>query len=184
MKHSKKLAVAVALITTAAALAGLGYAKSDRGANFERQRPSLVYSDDKVPPIPRAFYDFNVTEPGTFRDFLWVVDSTYDLLISKGVAPSRIHFVVSLRGLTVAYATEGFGQGDPALEAVGEEIRGYLASLQAKGVHIEACLISCQWVGVDPSSLFTGVEVIDNAFAASIWYQNHKFAVIPVHELP
>jgi hypothetical protein len=37
------------------------------------------YSDEVAPSYPLAFYDMNVTTPETMRDFLWVIDSTYDL---------------------------------------------------------------------------------------------------------
>ncbi|MCI0508236.1 MAG: DsrE family protein [Gammaproteobacteria bacterium] len=141
------------------------------------------YYNESVPPQPKAFYDINLTNPVTMRDFLWVIDSTYDLLIQKGTPPAKIQFVVSLRGLSVAFATNEFGMGTPD-EQVGIEIRGYLNSLLDKGVRIEACIISCEWVGVDPADLLAGVIVIDNAFASSIWYQTKGYALIPIHQLP
>lgn len=141
------------------------------------------YFDDSVPPQPKAFNDINLTSAATMRDFLWVIDSTYDLLINKGAPPARIKFVVSLRGLSVAFATEGYGIGTSD-ELVGEEIRGYLNTLLDKGVRIEACIISCVWVGVNPDDLLDGVLVIDNAFASSIWYQTKGYALIPIHQLP
>jgi len=141
------------------------------------------YYDESVPPQPKAFYDVNLTNPATMRDFLWVIEATYDLLIEKGAPPAKIKFVVSLRGLSVAFATNGFGIGTPD-EELGKEIRGYLNSLLDKGVRIEACIISCVWVGVDPDDLLEDVLVIDNAFASSIWYQTKGYALIPIHQLP
>jgi intracellular sulfur oxidation DsrE/DsrF family protein len=101
-------------------------------------------------------------------------------MIEKGVSARKIKFVVSLRGLSVAFVTDEFLTYDP----VGQEIRGYLDSLMSKGVRIEACIISCQWVGVAPDTLKDGVLVIDNAFASSIFYQRRGYALIPVHQLP
>src|SRR5512138_1326547 len=66
------------------------------------------YTGQKAPAFPRAFYDMNVTSPQTMRDFLWVIDSTYDLLLSQGAATQRIKFVISLRGLSVAFATKSY----------------------------------------------------------------------------
>ena len=150
------------------------------GANEGRGRPVGDYSDAVAPQTPFAFYDINVTKPETMRNFLWVIDSTYDLLISKGVQPCKIKFVVSLRGLSVSFVTDDFLANDP----VGQEIKGYLDSLLAKGVRVEACQISCDWVGTDPATLQDGVLVIDNAFASSIWYQRKGYALVPVTELP
>lgn len=138
------------------------------------------YSDAVAPQSPSAFYDINVTRPETMRNFLWVIDSTYDLLISKGVKPCKIKFVVSLRGLSVSYVTDEF----LANNLVGREIKVYLDSLLSKGVRVEACKISCDWVSVDPAALQAGVLVIDNAFASSIWYQRKGYALVPVTELP
>ena len=104
-------------------------------------------------------------------------------MIDKGVPPAKIKYVVSLRGLSVAFATRGFGIGTPD-EQVGIQIREILNSLLDKGVRIEACIISCIWVGVDPDDLLDGVLVIDNAFASSIWYQTKGYALIPIHQLP
>ncbi len=142
------------------------------------------YTGESAPLFPQAFYDVNVTSPQTMRDFLWVIDSTYDLLLSQGAPARRIKFVVSLRGLSVAFATQDFGLGDPANEPLGVEIRQYLSTLRSKGVRIEACQISCDWVGVDASTLDAAVLVIDNAFASSIWYQTRGYALIPIHQLP
>jgi intracellular sulfur oxidation DsrE/DsrF family protein len=141
------------------------------------------YYDESVPPQPKAFYDINLTNPGTMRDFLGVIDLTYDLLINKGAPSEKIKFVVSLRGLSVKFATNGFGIGTPD-EQVGMEIRDLLNTLLDKGVRIEACIISCVWVGVDPQDLIDGILVIDNAFASSIWYQTKGYALIPIHQLP
>lgn len=141
------------------------------------------YYDESVPPQPKAFYDVNVTSPATMRDFLGVIDMTYDLLIGKGAPPAKIKFVVSLRGLSVAFATYNYGMGTPD-EQVGIEIRNLLNTLLDKGVRIEACIISCVWVGVDPADLLDGVLVIDNAFASSIWYQTKGYALIPISQLP
>ena len=141
------------------------------------------YYDESVPPQPKAFYDVNLTNPATMRDFLGVIDMTYNLLIEKGAPSAKIKFVVSLRGLSVAFATREFGMGTPD-EQVGIEIRSVLNTLLDKGVRIEACIISCIWVGVDPADLLDGVLVIDNAFASSIWYQTKGYALIPIHQLP
>ncbi len=142
------------------------------------------YTGQRAPLLPQAFYDVNVTNPQTMRDFLWVIDSTYDLLVSQGAPRHRIKFVVSLRGLSVAFATQTFGVGDPVNEQVGIEIRQYLSTLAGKGVRIEACEISCNWVNVDPTTLDSHVLLIDNAFASSIWYQTRGYALIPIHQLP
>ena len=158
------------MIVLLLSISGLAFADSD-------------YYDESVPPQPKAFYDINLTSPASMRDFLWVIDETYNLLITKGAPPAKIKFVVSLRGLSVAFATNDFGVGTPD-EQVGMEIRGYLNSLLDKGVRIEACIISCIWVGVDPDDLLDGVLVIDNAFASSIWYQTRGYALIPISQLP
>ncbi|WP_455219268.1 hypothetical protein [Kaarinaea lacus] len=144
------------------------------------------YYDESVPPQPKAFYDINLNTPGSMVDFLWVIDETYNLLISKGTPPAKIKFVVSLRGLSVAFAEKDFGLVEPYTdyEEEGIAIRGYLDSLLGKGVRIEACIISCLWVGTDPANLFDGIVVIDNAFASSIWYQTKGYALIPIHQLP
>lgn len=146
------------------------------------QAGSDYYNED-VPPKPKAFYDVNVTSPYTMRDFLGVIDATYDLFISKGAPPSKIKFVVSLRGLSVAFATNDFGMGGPD-EQVGLDLRLLIDSLLSKNIRIEACIISCIWVGVDPNDLVEGVVVVDNAFASSIWYQTKGYALIPIHQLP
>ncbi len=138
------------------------------------------YSDAIAPQTPWAFYDINVTTPETMRNFFWVIDSTYDLMIAKGVRPNKIKFVVSLRGLSVSFVTDDFLANNP----VGQEIKVYLDSLLAKGVRVEACQISCDWVGTDPDTLQDGVLVIDNAFASSIFYQRKGYALVTVTDLP
>jgi intracellular sulfur oxidation DsrE/DsrF family protein len=183
MKMFQKLLATVGVLGLVVATMGNGDARAKSGA-----APNLVdlgeYTGETAPLFPRAFYDVNVTNPQTMRDFLWVIDSTYDLLISQGANAHRIKFVVSLRGLSVAFATQDYGIGDPQNEQVGIEIRQYLESLNAKGVRVEACQISCNWVGVDATTLHDTVLVIDNAFASSIWYQTHGYALIPIHQLP
>ena len=136
------------------------------------------YYDESVPPQPKAFYDINLTNPGSMVDFLWVIDETYNLLISKGAPPAKIKFVV--------FAEKDFGLVEPYkdYEEEGMAIREFLDSLLSKGVRIEACIISCLWVGTDPENLVDGVVVIDNAFASSIWYQTKGYALIPIHQLP
>lgn len=135
--------------------------------------------DNSVPAIPKAFYDINLTQPTTMLDFLGVIDSTYDLLVIKGAPPQKIKFVISLRGLSVAFATNNYEVG-----GIGDDIRAVLVSLLNKGVRVEACIISCIWVGVNPSDLLNGVVVVDNAFASSMWYQTRGYALIPIHQLP
>lgn len=138
------------------------------------------YTNDSAPRSPKAFYDINVQQPEMLRDFLWVIDVAYDNLIAKGVPAHKIKFVASLRGLSVAFVTEDFLANDP----VGQEINGHLTSLLSKGVRVEACIISCQWVGVDPEALQEEVVVIDHAFVSSIFYQRRGYALIPIHQLP
>ncbi len=142
------------------------------------------YTDSDAAQFPYAFYDINVTTPETMRNFLGVIDSTYDLLISKGVKAKNIHFVVSLRGMSVAFATETFSKPDGDNPDLGVQIRGYLDSLTSKGVRIEACAISLDWVSVSAESLVDQIVVIDNAFAAAVWYQRRGFALVPITELP
>ena len=149
-------------------------------ASAQVKAPSWAYTDDKVPNHAKAFYDINVTDAETMKNFLWVIDETYNLLISKGVPACQIKFVVSLRGMSVTYATETFN--DEA--GNGDAIRGFLASLISKGVRIEACDISLDWMGVAAADLFEGIAVIDNAFAAAIFYQRRGFATVPITSLP
>lgn len=183
METVSKLVAGVSVLGLVVATLGDGSARAS-GGGVHSGLNSGDYTGESAPPFPRAFYDINVTTPETMRDFLWVIDSTYDLLISQGASAQRIKFVVSLRGLSVAFATEDYGIGDPQAEEVGVEIRQYLESLSSKGVRIEACQISCDWVGVDAATLYESVLVIDNAFASSIWYQSRGYALIPVHQLP
>lgn len=183
MRHYSKLLV------TLAAVGLMGIAVGDRSAQATGGASLFdafggEYTGTTAPLFPRAFYDVNVTNPNTLRDFLWVIDSTYDLLRSQGASPQRIDFVVSLRGLSVAFAANDYGVGDPATQLVGEEIRQYLDTLSTKGVRIEACQISCDWVSVNCGELHDSVIVIDNAFASSIWYQTRGYALIPIHQLP
>lgn len=177
------------LLVTLAAVGLMGVAIGDRSAQATGGASFFDplggdYTGNTAPLFPRAFYDVNVTNPNTLRDFLWVIDSTYDLLLDQGAAAQRIDFVVSLRGLSVAFVAGGFGVGDPATEQVGQEIRQYLDTLSSKGVRIEACQISCDWVSVDCGGLHDSVVVINNAFASSIWYQTRGYALIPIHQLP
>lgn len=183
MKLYKKLAGFVGVV----GFVGLTLANSAAQANHPTPQPNPnreYYTGESAPLYPQAFYDINVTSPQTMRDFLWVIDSTYDLLLSQGASSRRISFVVSLRGLSVAFATQDFGVGDPQNEQTGIEIRQYLETLAAKGVRIEACQISLDWVHVNANSLLDCVAVIDNAFAASIWYQTRGYALVPIHQLP
>ena len=141
------------------------------------------YGDNVAPKFPKAFYDVNVTQPETIRDFLWVINETYDLMIAKGVCAKKIDFVVSLRGLSLKLTSNSYLDGleDPQLAA---DIRAQLDGLKAKGIRIEACDISLAWVGVEKEDLVDGIIVIDNAFASSIYYQRKGFALIPIHQLP
>ncbi|MBN2716453.1 MAG: hypothetical protein JXX14_11410 [Deltaproteobacteria bacterium] len=153
-------------------------------ATAQAATPNWAYTDDKAPVSPKAFYDINVTTPETMRNFLWVIDETYNLLIAKGVPACKIRFVVSLRGASVMYATSDFSKTDVDGTDLGDQIRGFLTSLAGKGVRIEACDISLDWVGVDAARLVSEVAVIDNAFAAAIFYQRRGFATVPITELP
>jgi len=146
--------------------------------------PRWAYTDDKAAVHPKAFYDINVTTPETMRNFLWVIDETYNLLIDKGVPAHKINFVVSLRGASVTFVTTDFHKTDVDGTDLGDQIRGYLTTLAGKGVRIEACDISLDWMGVSAESLVTEVAVIDNAFAAAIFYQRRGFATVPITELP
>jgi intracellular sulfur oxidation DsrE/DsrF family protein len=168
--HCLKSMMTIVLLLS---ISGLAFADSD-------------YYDESVPPQPKAFYDINLTNPESMVDFLWVIDETYNLLIRKGAPPAKIKFVVSLRGLSVKFAEKDFGlrEGEEEYEDEGIQIREYLDSLLSKGVRIEACIISCLWVGTDPENLFDGIVVIDNAFASSIWYQTRGYALIPISQLP
>lgn len=61
---------------------------------------------------------------------------------------------------------------------------GAIDSLLGKDVRIEACQISCDWVGTPAETMLDDIVVIDNAFAASIFYQTQGYALVPVTELP
>ena len=148
-------------------------------ASAKPSTPAWAYTDEKAPLSPRAFYDINVTDGTTLKNFLWVIDETYNLLIDKGVPPCQIKFVVSLRGASVTMVTNDYETG-----GVGDEVRALLSSLMSKGVRIEACDISLDWMGVDAADLVDGIAVIDNAFAAAIFYQRRGFATVPITELP
>jgi len=183
MRPHTKLFAMLGVVGIIALAIGDGPARASGGLG-QLGHDSGEYTGESAPLFPRAFYDVNLTSPQTLRDFLWVIDSTYDLLLSQGAAAQRIKFVVSLRGPSVAFVTQDFGVGDAVNEPLGAEIRQYLSTLKSKGVRIEACQISCDWVGVDASTLVDAVLVIDNAFASSIWYQTRGYALIPIHQLP
>lgn len=184
MKHVTLMALA------ASAFCAVAFFGGDRSAEARQSCPGphqslAFYEDGAVPAKPRAFYDINVTTPETLRNFLWVIDSTYDLLIDNGTPANKIKFVVSLRGLSVYYASSKFvEEATPEQQAVVGEIGGYIESLLSKGVRIEACQISCDWVGTPAETMLEGIVVIDNAFAASIYYQGQDYALVPVTELP
>ena len=149
-------------------------------ASAQATTPHWAYTDDKAPIHAKAFYDINVTDAETMKNFLWVIDETYNLLIDKGVPACQIKFVVSLRGMSVTYATATYNDVD----GNGDAIRGFIASLVSKGVRIEACDISLDWMSTPASDLVDGIAVIDNAFAAAIFYQRRGFATVPITSLP
>ena len=146
--------------------------------------------DGSVPPSPKAFYDVNLTDPYAMPVFLGVINDTYDLFISKGAPPQKIKFVISLRGLAVTFVTNDFGvNGTQEEQELGENIRELLDILLSKGVRIEVCEISCDWLlvpalppGTDLEEvLYPGILIIDNAFASSIWYQTKGYAAIAIY---
>ena len=151
--------------------------------SFAAANTSQVYDDDAAPKFPMTFYDMNVTQPETMRDFLSVINATYDLMIDKGVPVRRIKFVVSLRGFSVKIASDPYLDG---LEdtVLAEAIRTQLDGLKSRGIRIEACLISCNWMGVPVEDMVDGIVIIDNAFAASTFYQRKGYALVPIHQLP
>lgn len=179
MKSLKKPSKLFALLSVLALFLGNDAARAqelcDQGSDY--------YTNASVPAHPRAFYDMNLTNPSTMRDFLSVINSTHDLLIGKGVPAAKIKFVISLRGASVKFVTQTFGEGTTD-QQVGIEIRQLLAALSAKNVRVEACEISLVWMNVAPATLVPQVTVIDNAFAESIWYQGKGYALVPISQLP
>ncbi len=137
--------------------------------------------DGSAPRTSKAFFDVNQTDPAMMKDYLTVINGTYDSLIAKGVPAAKIKLVLGLRGLTVTFVTQGFGVGTPN-EAVGQQIRTLLTTLMGKGVRIEACQISLDWMSVPAADLVTGIAVIDNAFIESMWYQSKGYALVPVFQ--
>jgi intracellular sulfur oxidation DsrE/DsrF family protein len=137
--------------------------------------------DGSAPRTSKAFFDINQTDPAMMKDYLTVINGTYDSLIAKGVPASKIKLVLGLRGLTVTFVTQTFGVGTPN-EALGHQIRALLTTLIGKGVRIEACQISLDWMGVPATSLLAGIGVIDNAFIESMWYQSNGYALVPVFQ--
>ncbi|WP_455211971.1 hypothetical protein [Kaarinaea lacus] len=129
--------------------------------------------DGQVPATPKAFYDVNLTDADSMKVFLGVINDTYNLFISKGAPPSKIKFVISLRGLAVTFVTEEYVLSDPDMNVL-------LDSLMANGVRIEACEISCEWLLPPNTPLYAGIVLIDNAFASSIWYQTKGYAMINI----
>lgn len=172
MNHLKKLYALGALILSCGVF--FGYRTAQASHDHE-------YYDGTPPQSPKLFFDVNQTDPAMMRDYLGVINSTYDSLLNKGISASRIHLVLSLRGLTVTYATQTFGAGT-ANEQTGQQIRELLNTLMTKNAKIEACEISLQWMGVNPQDLLSGITVIDNAFIESTWYQSHGYAIIPLFQ--
>lgn len=179
MKSSKKLSKLLALVSLLALSLGNDAARAHEPCGEGND----YYTNASVPAHPKAFHDMNLTNPGTMRDFLGVINSTYDLLIGKGVPAEKIKFVISLRGASVKFVTQTFGEGTPD-QQVGIEIRQLLDTLSAKNVRVEACEISLVWMNVDPTTLVPQVVVIDNAFAESMWYQGKGYALVPISQLP
>lgn len=165
------LALALAAFATPAAA-------NDEGKECAGRRTSY---DGSAPQASKAFFDVNQTDPAMMRDYLMVINSTYDSLIAKGVHASKIKLILGLRGVTVTFVTQTFGAGTPN-EALGQQIRGLLTTLLGKGVGIEACQISLDWMGVTAADLLAGIDVIDNAFIESMWYQSRGYALIPVFQ--
>lgn len=165
------LALALAAYAAPAAACENGKEGPGRGDDY----------DGSAPRTSKAFFDINQTDPAMMKDYLTVINGTYDSLIAKGVRPSRINLVLGLRGLTVTFVTQTFGVGT-ANEALGQQIRALLTTLISKGVRIEACQISLDWMGVAATNLLTGIAVIDNAFIESMWYQSKGYAVVPVFQ--
>lgn len=154
---------------------------SPAAARDDEAMASSTAYDGSAPRPAKAFFDINQTDPAMMRDYLTVINASYDALVAKGVQPSKIKLVLGLRGLTVTFVTKTFGAGTPD-EAVGQQIRELLTTLMSKNVRIEACEISLQWIGVPAEDLLGGIVVIDNAFIESMWYQSRGYALIPLFQ--
>lgn len=161
-------------------LAALGAPAIANEAARETSGRSDTY-DGGAPRTSKAFFDVNQTDPAMMKDYLTVINGTYDSLIAKGVHASKIKLVLGLRGVTVTFVTQGFGVGTPN-EALGQQIRALLTTLMGKGVRVEACQISLDWMGVSAADLLSGIAVIDNAFIESMWYQSRDYALIPLFQ--
>ena len=133
---------------------------------------------------PKAYYDINFTTPETLRNFLRIIDATYDTLVGKGAPPCKFEMIVALRGASAQFITFDYGKAESDGTNLSEQIRGGLASLSKKVDFIKACQISLDWMSVSADDLSDGLTVIDDALVAAIWYQQRRFIIFPIIELP
>jgi hypothetical protein len=69
------------------------------------------------------------------------------------------------------------GKGVPALKTDGE-LAGAIAETQAMGAKIRACGLTVEHMGISPSALADGVEVVPNGFVELIRLQSKGYYTI------
>lgn len=126
----------------------------------------------------KVIFDINMVEAKKMTLYLMVIDQTVEDLKRQGVKPD---VVLAFRGKAVRLISEDREQMELIDFEHLDKIAAQLATLQKKGVRIEACSVATRLFKIDNDTLLKGIKPVGNTFVSLTGYQAQGYANIPIY---
>jgi intracellular sulfur oxidation DsrE/DsrF family protein len=124
-----------------------------------------------------VYFDVNVGEARKLAVRLQLINTTYEQLAERGVAP---HFVVGFRGAASFFTTKGDGYVEARDLPIKKKIHDWLQIFAAKGIRLEQCRIAADLNGINATDFRPEVAVVANGYVEMISYQHQGYAYVPM----
>lgn len=137
-------------------------------------KQQLISETNNASP-QRVYFDVSLGVPHKLEIRLMIINKTYDQLLKQGYQPE---FVVGFRSMASYFVTKGDDYVEPEDLAFKKKIHQWVKTLKKRGIRIEQCLLSADFVDIEPEDFLSEMELVENSYVSMIVYQNKGFAQI------
>ena len=127
----------------------------------------------------KVIWGVTLSNPSRLLFVMKVIDETYEDLARQNVKPDM---VFTFHGRVLKLLSSQPLELDLNEEAALEELLALIQTFSNKpGVKMESCSIASRILGIDNSTIISGVKPVGNTFVSMIGYQQKGYALIPIN---
>jgi intracellular sulfur oxidation DsrE/DsrF family protein len=127
----------------------------------------------------KVIWDITLSKPSRLLFVMKVIDETYDDLVKQDVTPDM---VFTFHGRVLKLLSSQTLELDLDEEVALEKLLALIQNLSSKpGVKMESCSVASRILGIDNSTIISGVKPVGNTFVSMIGYQQKGYALIPIN---